>query len=88
MFKMIHYCYLIYLTTFRICILEYVGLIMLIFSESGLAWQTAFKKTKLKLDLLTDIHMLLKVEQGIRSGICHVIYQNVKDNNKYIRDYD
>ena len=27
----------------------------------GLAWQAAFKKTKVKLDLLTDINMLLMV---------------------------
>ena len=31
----------------------------------GLAWQAAFKKTKVKLDLLTDIDMLLTVEKGI-----------------------
>ena len=30
----------------------------------GLPWQTALKKTKVKLDLLTDIHMLLMVEKG------------------------
>ena len=30
------------------------------FSASGLAWQAAFKKTKVKLDLLTEIDMLLK----------------------------
>ena len=28
----------------------------------GLAWQAALKKTKVKLDLLTDINMLLMVE--------------------------
>ena len=30
-------------------------------SARGLAWQAALKKTKLKLDLLTDIDMLLMV---------------------------
>ena len=30
----------------------------------GLAWQAALKKTKVKLDLLTDIGMLLMVEKG------------------------
>ena len=30
-------------------------------SASGLAWQVALKKTKVKLDLLTDIDILLKV---------------------------
>ena len=39
-----------------------------------LAWQAAFKKTKLKLDLLTDIDTLLMVEKGIRRGICHAIH--------------
>ena len=34
-------------------------------SAPGIAWQTALKKTKVKLDLLTDIDMLLMVEKGI-----------------------
>ena len=32
----------------------------------GLAWQPALKKDKVKLDLLTDIDILLMVEKGIR----------------------
>ena len=56
-------------------------------SASGLAWQ-AVKKTKVKLDLLTDIDMLLMVEKGIRGGISHSIYRYAKANNKYIKDYD
>ena len=43
-------------------------------SAPGLAWQAALKKTKVKLDLLTDIDMLLMVEKRIRGGICHSIY--------------
>ena len=35
-----------------------------------LAWQAALKKTKVKLDLLTGIDMLLMVEKGVRGGIC------------------
>ena len=46
-----------------------------LFSASGLAWQAALKKTKVKLDLLTDIDILLMVEKGIRGGICHSIHQ-------------
>ena len=42
-------------------------------SAPGLSWQAALKKTKVKLDLLTDIDMLLMVEKGIRGGICHSI---------------
>ena len=40
------------------------------FSAPGLTWQVASKKTKVKLDLLTDIDMLLMVEKGIRGQIC------------------
>ena len=40
----------------------------------GLAWQAALKKTKVKLDLLTDIHLLLMTKKGITGGICHSIY--------------
>ena len=32
-------------------------------------------ETKVKLDLLTDIDMLLMAEKGIRGGISHDIYQ-------------
>ena len=39
-----------------------------------LAWQAALKKTKVKLDLSTDIDMLLMVEKGMRRGICHSVY--------------
>ena len=58
------------------------------FSAPGVAWQAALKKTKVKLDLLTDIDMLLIVEKGIRGGICHSIYRYEKANNKYMKDYD
>ena len=43
-------------------------------SSPGLAWQAALKKAKVKLDLLTNIDMLLMVEKGIRGGICHSVY--------------
>ena len=35
-------------------------------STPGLAWQTCLKKTGVKLELLTDIDMLLMVEERIR----------------------
>ena len=57
-------------------------------SAPGLAWQAALKKTNVKLDLLTDIDMLLMVEKGIRGEICHSIYLYTKSNNKYMKDYD
>ena len=53
-----------------------------------LAWQEVLKKTKVKLDLLTDIGMLLMTEKAIRGGICHSVHQYAKANKKYMKDYD
>ena len=44
--------------------------------------------TRVKLELLIDIDMLLMVEKGIRGEICHEIHQYAKANNKYVKDYD
>ena len=57
-------------------------------SAPGSAWQASLKKTKVKLDLLTDIDMLWTLEKGVRGGICHCIYRYANPNNKYIKDYD
>ena len=57
-------------------------------SAPGLAWQAALKKTRVKLDLLADIDMLLIAEKGIRAGICHSIDRYAKHNNKYMEGYD
>ena len=42
----------------------------------------------MKLDLSSDIDMLLMIEKGIRGGICHCIYWYAKANNKYMKDYN
>ena len=57
-------------------------------SASGLAWQAALIKNKVKLDLLTDIDMLLMVEKSIRRGICGFIYRYAETNSKYMKDYE
>ena len=56
-------------------------------SISGLAWQACLKKTEVKLELLTDVDMLLMVEKGIRGGICHAIYRYTEAYNIYIYIY-
>ena len=57
-------------------------------SAPGLAWQACLKKTEVKLELLTDVDMLLMVEEGIRGGICHAVHRHVKANNNYMKDYN
>ena len=47
-----------------------------------------FKKTKVKLELLTGIDMLLMVEKGIRGGICQAIHRYAKANNRYMKNYN
>ena len=46
------------------------------------------KKTGVELELLTDIDMLLMVEEGIKGGICQVSQKYSKANNKYMKDFD
>ena len=55
-------------------------------SAPGLAWQAALKNTEVKLELLTDIDMLLMAEKGISGGICNAIHRYVKANNNYMKD--
>ena len=54
----------------------------------GLAWQACLKKIRRKVELLTDIDMLLMVEKEIREGICHAIYRYAAGNNTYMKNYD
>ena len=44
-------------------------------SAPGLSSQATLKQTKVKLDILTNIDMLLMVEKGIRGGICHSVHR-------------
>ena len=57
-------------------------------SAPGLSWHSCMKRTRIKLELLTDENMLLLFEKGIRGGMCNVIQKYARANNKYMKNYD
>ncbi|XP_065645649.1 uncharacterized protein LOC136076111 [Hydra vulgaris] len=59
------------------------------YTSPGLAWDAALKKTKVKLELLSDYGMILMIKKGIRGGISMISNRLGKSNNKYMGDeYD
>ena len=56
-------------------------------SAPGLAWHACLKKTGVKLELVTDVDILLMIEKGIRGGICHFVRRHAMANNKYMKEY-
>ena len=55
----------------EICALKYEFDLARFLTAPGLAWQAAFKKTKVTLDLSTDIDMLLMAENmSLYLSIC------------------
>ena len=57
-------------------------------SAPGLEWQPCLKKIVIKLELLTDVDMLLIVAKGSKGGICHSVHKYAKANNKYMKNDD
>ena len=73
--SVVHYFWLMVLKILeKMCLAIYDSDPVNFVSAPGLAWQAALKKKKVKLELLTDIDMLLMVEKGIRGGICTAVH--------------
>ena len=79
MFRVRNYCLQMYLQMHFKCTEIYEIESIYFLSAPALAWKAALRKTAVELGLLTDIDMLLMVEEGIRGGICHAIHTHAKD---------
>ena len=77
-----------YFWTIDICVLKCTKLVLQnLFQLLELSWHSLLRKTKVKLDLLTDIDMLLMVKKLLEEEYKST-YWSSKANNKYIKDYD
>ena len=71
-----------------VCLKEYELDPTYFVSTPGLALEAMLKITKVKIELLTDIDMVLMVENGIRGGLTQVVKKYGVANNKYLPDYN
>ena len=54
------------------------------YTTPRLAWKACLKKTGVRLELLTDLDMLLMFKRGIRGGITQAVHRYASANNKYM----
>ncbi|KAK3083783.1 hypothetical protein FSP39_003181 [Pinctada imbricata] len=58
------------------------------YTSPGLAWEAMLKMSKVKLQLLDDIDMVLMIEKGVRGGVSMISKKFAKANNPMVPDYD
>ena len=59
------------------------------YTSPGLAWKACLRKTRVRLELLTNPDMLLMFKRRIRGGITQAVHHYASANNPYMGDlYD
>ena len=56
------------------------------YTTFGFAWKACLRKTRVRLELLTDPDMLLMFERGIKGGMTQAVHRYTSANNKYMGD--
>ena len=54
------------------------------YSAPGLSWSACLRLTDVKMELLTDVDMLLFFERGIRGGVSSIMNRYARANNPYM----
>lgn len=54
------------------------------YTSPSLSWEAMLKVTRVELDLLTDVDMLLFFERGVRGGFVSLVNRHAVANNEYI----
>lgn len=58
------------------------------YTTPGLLFEACLKKTNKKIEILTDIDMLLTYEKGVRGGLSQAVHRYTSANNKYMTNHD
>ena len=72
----------------NLCLKEYELDPAYVYTTPGLALEGCLKMTNVKLELLTDIDMLLTFEKIIMGGLSQATHRYAAANNKYMSNYD
>ena len=57
-------------------------------STPSLAFEAMLMITKAKIELFTDINMVLMTKKGMHGGLTQVVKKHAIANNKYLPTYD
>ena len=72
----------------KICIKNYDLDPCWYYTAPGLSWDALLKHSKIELELLSDVDMLLFFENAIRGGVSMISNRYGKANNKYMKEYN